>query len=60
MNDHEAQIQTAIRLPESLLKRIDRLAKGMSTPGIRITRADVLRRIAVEGVDRLEAEQKKR
>ena len=58
MNDK--QTQTAIRLPDSLLERIDRLAGRMSKPGLRVTRAEALRRIAFLGADALEAELKKR
>ena len=35
----ENQVQTAIRLPESWLERIDKLADGMSQPGRPATRA---------------------
>ncbi len=61
MNDKQEQrVQTAIRLPESLLKRLDKLAERMSRPGLTITRAEVLRLAALKGVERLEAEKKKR
>lgn len=65
MNDKRAeQIQTAIRLPKSLLKRIDRLAGIMSRPGLGdVTRAEVHRLAVFQGVERLErleAERKKR
>jgi predicted DNA-binding protein len=53
----ETQIQTAIRLPASLLKRIDRLAENMSKTGIRITRAEALRLAAATGVSALETKR---
>jgi predicted DNA-binding protein len=56
----EDQIQTAIRLPESLYARLDKLAEHLSQPGMRITRAMVLRMATFRGVEQLEAEQKKR
>lgn len=51
-------VQTAIRLPESLLKSVDRIAENMSQPGMIITRVDVLRMAAFRGVAELESEQK--
>ena len=61
MNDkQEQQIQTAIRLPESVLDRADKVAERMSRPGMRVTRADVLRLATHQGLDQLEAEGKKR
>jgi predicted DNA-binding protein len=53
-----AQIQTAIRLPESLLDRLDRIAARMSKPERRVTRAEVLRMAAFHGVAQLEAEKR--
>ena len=60
MNDkqQEQQIQTAIRLPESVLDRADKVAERMSRPGLRVTRADVLRLATHQGLDQLEAEGK--
>jgi predicted DNA-binding protein len=58
--DSEEQVQTAIRLPQSLLDRLDRLAEKMSQPGMKITRTEVLRLALFKGVDQLEAEGKKR
>jgi predicted DNA-binding protein len=55
----EQQVQTAIRLPESLLARVDKLAERMSRPGMRVTRAEVLRLAAFQGVDKLETEKKR-
>lgn len=56
----EPQTQTAIRLPDSLLARIDKLATRLSQPGMAVTRAEVLRLAAFRGVADLEAEAKKR
>ena len=59
MNDkQEIQVQTAIRVPESLLDRVDKLAEQLSQPGMRVTRAEVLRLAAYRGVEQLEAERK--
>lgn len=61
MNDkQEQQVQTAIRLPDSFLKRADKLAKRMAQPGRRCTRADVLRLAMAQGLTALEVESKKR
>jgi predicted DNA-binding protein len=56
----ETQIQTAIRIPESLLERIDKVAERMSQPGTQITRADVHRQAIYGGLEVLEKELKKR
>jgi predicted DNA-binding protein len=56
----ENQIQTAIRVPESVLKRFDKLAEQMSVPGTQITRADVHRQAVYRGLAELEKENKKR
>jgi len=56
--DH--QVQTAIRLSEALLARIDKIAERMSQPGMQVTRAEVLRLAAFRGVAAIEAEGKKR
>jgi hypothetical protein len=62
--NHEPDLeatQTAIRLPKSFLKRLDNIAVCMSQPGLNpVTRTEVLRRAALLGLERLEAEQKKR
>jgi predicted DNA-binding protein len=55
----EQQVQTAIRLPEALLERVDRIAETMSQPGMRVTRAEVLRLATYRGVEQLEAERKR-
>lgn len=56
----DPQVQTAIRLSESLLSRVDKLAVRMSQPGLRVTRAEVLRLAAFRGVATLETEGKKK
>jgi predicted DNA-binding protein len=56
----ESTTQTAVRLPNSLLERIDKIAERMSPLGVHVTRAEILRRAAFLGVKQLEAEQKKR
>lgn len=56
----ETQTQTAIRLPDSLLARIDKLATRLSQPGMAVTRAEVLRRAAYLGVEQLEKQKRGR
>jgi predicted DNA-binding protein len=56
----EGQVQTAIRLPPSLLARLDKLAERMSQPGMAVTRAEVLRLATFRGVAELEAEKKRK
>lgn len=53
-------IQTAIRLPEALLKRIDRIAARMSQTGLAVTRSEVLRLAATKGVEQLEKKRDER
>jgi len=56
----EAQVQTAIRIPESWIERIDKIAEQMSKPGMQISRADVHRIGLHRGIVELEKETKKR
>lgn len=56
----ENQIQTAVRLPESWLQRLDKLAEGMSRPGVPATRTGALRSALYRGLVELEKENKKR
>ena len=56
----EPQIQTAIRVPESWLVRLSKLAEKMSQPGMRVTRTEVLRLSVFRGLEVLENEAKKR
>jgi predicted transcriptional regulator len=53
----DPQTQTAIRLPDSLLARLDKLAERMSEPGMRVTRTEVLRLAVFRGASELEAEK---
>jgi hypothetical protein len=51
----EQQIQTAIRLPKSLIARIDKIAGRMSQPGVSpITRSEAMRLCIAQGADKLE------
>ena len=55
----EHKTQTAFRLPDSLLERVDKIAARMSQPGLGpITRTEVIRLFVTQGADR--AEKKKR
>ena len=60
MSDKDQQVQTAIRLPESLFTRLDKLAERLSQPGLQITRTKALRLAIFRGVAELETEKKKR
>ena len=55
----DQQVQTAIRLPESILDRADKLAERLSEPGRRCTRAEALRMAVFKGIESLESEKKK-
>jgi len=50
--------QTAIRLDEELLARIDRHAKRLSQPGLPVTRTSAVRVLLIRALDAVEAEQK--
>ena len=60
VDKEENQVQTAVRLPESWLERIDRLAESMSKPGVPTTRAGAMRTALHLGLVELEKEAKKR
>lgn len=60
MPKQQSTTQTAIRLPDDLLDRIDKIAARMSPQGVRVTRAEVHRRAVFLGVKQLEEETKKR
>lgn len=52
------QVQTAIRIPESWLDRLDKIAEKMSQPGVRVTRSEALRAMVHRGMNEFEAEGK--
>jgi len=56
----ENQVQTAVRIPESWLERLDGLADRLSQPGMRVTRAEALRLAAHRGLVAYETEGKKK
>ena len=58
----DESIQTAVRLPKSLLTRADKLAEHMSAaqPGKKYTRADLIRIGLFEGFAALENEERKK
>jgi predicted DNA-binding protein len=61
VNDkQDQQVQTAIRLPESVLSRADKLAERLSQPGMTVTRTEVLRLALHKGLAELESERKKK
>jgi len=56
----EKTIQTAFRLPESLIKELDELAAEMSTREMTYTRADVLRMAASRGLEEIKSNRRKK
>jgi hypothetical protein len=48
--DDEPTVQVAFRLPESIVKALDEVAKDLSPPGITISRTDVLRVLLFEAL----------
>jgi predicted transcriptional regulator len=61
MAEEQDHIQTAIRLPKSLLARIDKLATAMAKEGIgTVTRSDVHRHALEQGIAKLETGRKKK
>jgi len=58
--DTSDAFQTAFRIPNLLLSRVDKIANQMSTPGKRINRSEAIRMALYRGVDQLESEGKKR
>ena len=56
----EAQVQIAVRVPESWLGRFDKAAERLSQPGAAVTRAGAIRRAMYRGLVDFEAESKKR
>ena len=56
----ENEVQTAIRIPKSLIGRLDKLAEQMSVLGTQLTHADIHRQAIYRGVAELEKEAKKR
>lgn len=51
-------IQTAFRLPSALVERLDAYAERLrqNVPGVRISRADVVRLVLGRGLDQVERE----
>lgn len=56
----EQQVQTALRLGESVLELADKLAERMSRPGLLLTRADLLRMAVHQGLSQIDAESSKK
>jgi predicted transcriptional regulator len=55
--DRPKQSQTAIRLPDDLLQRLDRIAARWTKegPGVAVTRSDVMRVLLLRAVEQEEA-----
>lgn len=56
--EQETHTPTGVRLPDSLLERMDKLLERMSRPGMRLTRTDALRMAAFEWVEREEGRKR--
>lgn len=55
----EEQIQTAVRLPKSMIARMDKLAARMSQPGVNpITRSEIIRLCIMQGATQIERKQR--
>ena len=60
MSEKENTIQTAVRVPESWLERLDKIAEKLSQPGAALKRTDALRVALYRGIEQIESEGKKR
>ena len=60
MSEKENTIQTAVRVPESWLERLDKIAEKLSQPGASLTRTDALRVALYRGIEQIENEGKRR
>jgi len=56
MKEKERTAQTAVRMPESWVPRLDALAAKLSQPGINVSQAAVIRAALARGIAALEAE----
>lgn len=56
-----AQTQVPVRLPEDILKRLDKHVERMQVaePGLKFTRADAVRTLVVRGLEVVEKGAKK-
>lgn len=43
-------VQVVVRLPSSVVQELDALAEKLSKPGLKVTRATVLRMLAIQGL----------
>jgi len=60
VSEKENTIQTAVRVPESWLERLDKIAEKLSQPGASLTRTDALRVALYRGIEQIENEGKRR
>jgi predicted DNA-binding protein len=51
-------LQTAVRLENEVIIRLDALIKKMSRPGLRLSRTDIIRMALAEGLPILEKESR--
>jgi hypothetical protein len=56
MKEKERTVQTAVRMPESWVPRLDALAAKLSQPGINVSQAAVIRAALARGIAALETE----
>lgn len=50
-------LQTAVRLENDVIARVDALVEKMSRPGLRLSRTDIIRMALAEGLPILEKEK---
>ena len=50
-------LQTAVRLENEVIARLDALVEKMSRPGLRLSRTDIIRMALAEGLTILEKER---
>ena len=51
-------IQTAVRLPENTIKSLDKLAKKLSSSGLKASRSDAIRVAVLKGLEVLKEDDK--
>jgi hypothetical protein len=57
--DRDEFIQIGVRVPESWIVRLDKIAKSLSQPGARVTRSEALRIVAHRGMLEIENEKQR-
>lgn len=52
-------VQIVVRLPSDIVHKLDEIAKMMTkkTPGVKVSRAAVVRMMAIQGINAMKAEE---